>query len=350
MSLVIGLSVERDRLRAVGVSGVRVLWGMDVGLSDETPLGEVLPKFLGTLPVGRFARPRITIALGSAFAQSKRLGGLPPLGDERVLARTVSEHSSRFFLKNGVPLVTTSVRLDAGGRPWAAALQKNIVDTIVTACRESRVRLSGIVPAVDVALLETTALTPLGREAKEFAAAYGAAITSGALTWHAGPGGGPDAAPRWRVATAASSAIFALGIAVLTPGFAAHLVEHRAVAHLASIARPSRAAQRVARDNELVTHALEEVGTFDSGRRPVTVVMARLAVALPDSAALLALRIDSVGGSIVAIVPHAGALLTRLEHVRGLAAPEITGPVTREVAPGRDLERVTVRFRWTARP
>jgi hypothetical protein len=349
MSLVVGLSVERDRLRAVGVRGARVLWGQDLGVSDETPLAEALPTFLGTLPVGRFARPHITVALGPAFAQTKRLAGLPPLGDERMLARAVSEHAARFFLKNGVALVTTSVRLDADGRPWAAALQKHVVDTIVTACRASRVRLSGIVPAVDVARRETTELTALGREAHEFAAAYGAAITSGALIWRAVSSSKPDV-PRWRAAAAASSVVLALGAAALAPGLEAHLAEHQAVAHVAAVAGTSRAALRVARDNELVTRALQEVGAFDRGRRPITVLMAQLAAALPDSAALLALHIDSAGGSIVALAPRAGALLARLEHVSGLAAPEITGPVTREAARGRDLERVTVRFRWLARP
>jgi hypothetical protein len=49
----------------------------------------------------------------------------------------------------------------------------------------------------------------------------------------------------------------------------------------------------------------------------------------------------------VAFTPRAGALLTRLETVPGLAAPEITGPVTRETAGGHEVERVTVRFRWS---
>jgi hypothetical protein len=352
MSLVIGLVIERDRLRAVGVRGSRVCWGVDATIPDETSLGDALGLFLGQLPLGQFARPRVTVALSAAFAQTKRLSGLPALGDERVLARTVSEHATRFFLRNGVPLVTTSVRFDAKGQPWAAALQKNVVDTVVGACHGSRLRLFGIVPAIDVAKSDVPALASLGADAAQFAAAYGAAVTAGALTWRAGAAAAiaEHRAPPWRLATLAATAGLTLLIAVLAPGLGARVAEHRAIAHVAMIATSTRAAQLVTHDNELVTRALGTVAVFDRGRRPMTVFMASLAKALPDGAALLALHIDSAGGSVVALTPHASALVTSLDGAPGLAAPEITGPVTGETANGRKVERVTVRFRWGRRP
>jgi len=348
MSLTVGLAIERDRLRAVGVRGARVVWGVDASLTDATPLADALTGFLAQLPLGRFSRPRVTIALGATFAQTKRLAGLPPIGDERLLARIVSEHASRFFLKNGVPLVTTSVRLDEQGKPWGAALQKTVVDTIVSACRTSRLRLSGIVPAVDVAKTEVAALAPLGRDATQFAAAYGAAVTAGALAWRAGTTD-ETVAPRWRMIAITSAAGLAVLLAILAPGLGARAAEHHAIAHLATIAASTRTTQRVARDVGLVTEALGEVATFDRDRRPVTMLMAALAKALPDGAALLAFHVDSAGGSVVALVPRAASLLTRLESVPGLGAPEIVGPVTRETAGGNQVERVTIRFRWSAK-
>jgi hypothetical protein len=344
--LLIGLAVEHDRLRAVGVRGARVLWAMDAPVTDEARLAHALRTFLETLPRSRFTHPRVTVAIGPAFAQTKRLTGLPPITDDRLLARTVSEHAARFFLRNGAPLVTTSVRRDAKGQPWAAALQKPVVDTIVAACRTGRVRLVGIVPAADLAAPEPSVLAPLGVDARLFATAYGAAVAADALIWRAGQVA-EESAPRWRIAALAGAAILALALAIVSPGLASSVAEHRAIAHLASVAQSTRAAQRVAHDNELVTRALGEVAMFDRGRRPVTVLMSEIAKVLPDNSALLALHVDSAGGSVVALTPRAGALLTRLERVSGLAAPEITGPVTRETALGHDVERVTVRFRWT---
>jgi hypothetical protein len=345
VTVVIGLSVEHDHLRAVGVRGVRVVWGMESAVVRGTLLNDALAGFLTKLPLGRFGRPRLTVALAPAFAQTKLLAGVPPLSDVRALERAVSEHAARFFLKNGIPLVTTSVRRDAEGRVWGAALQKPVVDRIVTACRASRVRLAGIVPAADVSRGATDALTPLGAEAAQFGAAYGAAVLSDALTWRAGASA-PEDAPRWRLMLIAGGAALALIAAALAPALAWRVSEHRAVVHLARMARQSQSARRLAHDVELVTEALNEVGAFDSGRRPVTLLMASLAGGLPDGAALLALHVDSSGGSIVALAPRGGALLTRLERVSGVAAPEIIGPVTRETPGGREVERVTVRFRW----
>jgi hypothetical protein len=93
-----------------------------------------------------------------------------------------------------------------------------------------------------------------------------------------------------------------------------------------------------------VTAALDEVAAFDASRRPATTLLAELTRALPDGAAMVALRIDSAGGSLVAVAPRAPAVLMPLERVPGIRAPEIVGPVTREVLGGREVERVTVRF------
>jgi hypothetical protein len=349
VTLAVGMSVERDRLRAVGVRREHVLWGVDAELSDDTTLDASLNAFFVRLPVGRFARPKLTVALGSTYAQTKRLTGLPPLRDERALARTVSEHAARFFLRNGVPLVTTSVRLDAAGQPWGAALQRDVVETIVGACRANRLRLSGIVTAADVARPDVGALASLGHGASGFAAAYGAAVTPGALTWRANQLAETHT-PRWRMAAGGCALAISILLAALTPELSAHLAERRAIGHLSGVAGRNRVALRVARDNGLVTRALSEVGTFDRGRRPVTVLMAAIAHELPEGAALLALHIDSIGGSIVVLAPRAGALLGQLEHVSGLAAPEITGPVTRETAGGHEVEHATIRFKWTTQP
>ena len=139
----------------------------------------------------------------------------------------------------------------------------------------------------------------------------------------------------------------ALLLAVVAPAIGARVAEHRAIAHLAAIGPLSRSAERVARDNELVTHALGEVAVFDRGRRSATTMLAAMAKALPDGAVLLAFHLDSVGGSVVLLAPRAGVLLTRLEGVPAVTAPDIIGPVTRETVGGHEVERMTVRFRWS---
>ncbi len=398
MRMLVGVSLDRDRARAVGVTGDRVAWGVNAPIDPAAPLADALAAFLGQLPLPRWPRPRLTVALGSAFAQTKRLAGLPPLADERLLARAVDEHVGRFFLKNGIPLVTTSVRVDSPDVVWAAALDQPVVAAVESACRTTRVRLHGIVPVVDVvgrglalaasdsvtwresgpgsriswingrligvsrhsgsadpapAPIPVAALSALGDSAWRFAAAYGATQHLGqTLVWRSRVEAA-DAVPRWRLGVAGAAAALALCATLLVPALSARLAERRTIAHLGAVGPARQRALRIDRETDLVTRALGEVAAFDAGRRPVTLILGALARALPAQSAVVALHVDSLGGSVVALAPRAGAVLTALEHVPGVAAPEIVGPVTRELtgsdaAHQIDVERATMRFRWLA--
>jgi hypothetical protein len=404
----IGVAVDQTSVRAVGVRFGRVLWGLETPRPNNDTVDDALVACLGSRPgrrafIGGVLLPTVTVALGPAHAQTKRLVGLPPLADPRLLARTVREHVGRFFLKNGVPLVTTTVRSDGPDGAWAAAFEQPVVVSLRNACDRSRVALRAVVPAVDVlslglvALYNETLIWPdgdtavevawsagrltgvrraapvpgstqlhavpvpelasLGEGAWRFAAAYGAAIGSGPAASHTSevlayrPDGStrdvarPPASQR-RTITAAGAAMLALTAAALAPGVAAHRAERQATAQLAVLAPRETQALAVSRDLVLVTSALGQVAAFAASARVPTLLLRDLANALPTGAALLAMHLDSLGGSIVAIAPRAGAVVTPLDHIAWLASPEIIGPVTREKADGRDLERVTVRFRW----
>jgi hypothetical protein len=104
------------------------------------------------------------------------------------------------------------------------------------------------------------------------------------------------------------------------------------------------------RERELrrTTATLGEVAAFDGGRRSATLLLADLTRALPDSSAIAAIRVDTAGGTLVALTPRAATVLSGIERVPGIVAPEIPGPVTREAVRGRELERLTVRFRLDA--
>ncbi|MGH7649038.1 MAG: hypothetical protein ACREND_13040, partial [Gemmatimonadaceae bacterium] len=50
-------------------------------------------------------------------------------------------------------------------------------------------------------------------------------------------------------------------------------------------------------------------------------------------------------GNVVALAPHAAAVIDAVERMPGLTSPVIIGPVTKENVGGRNVERVTVQFR-----
>jgi hypothetical protein len=400
----IGVAIDRATVRAVGIRFGRVAWGLETPMLATDAIGDAVVACLASRPgrrswIARLLPPIVTVALGPAHAQTKRLVGLPPLADPRLLARAVHEHVGRFFLKNGVPLVTTSVRADGDHAAWAAAFEQPTVAAIAAACQRASLRLGTVVPAVDVlacglvGLYDETlvwpdgdtavavtwsggrlaavrrassdaqsahrpvpvpVLAPLGDHAWAFAVAYGAVAGPDALAYRADGATNHVAArpaSRRRVLIAATAASVALAAAALAPGLAARRMERRATARLVVLGPREGQARRVSRDLGLVTAALGEVASFEGSARVSTLLLHDLANALPPGAALLAIHMDSIGGSIVAVAPRAGAVVTPLDHVAWLASPEIVGPVTREQAGGKEVERVTVRFRWArARP
>jgi hypothetical protein len=178
-----------------------------------------------------------------------------------------------------------------------------------------------------------------------------------------------------------SVAGLALVAAVAAPGASAHWHAQQAERALVSLGPTTRAVALTERalaeaDDRLRAHA-----AFDARRRSAIELLEQLTHALPEGAALVALRMDSVGGTLMALTPRAGALVAALDTLPLLAAVEVLGPVTRErvtlappgasdaaMAPGmspgmsppgtpvvapavgaasvRELERVAVRFRW----
>jgi hypothetical protein len=192
------------------------------------------------------------------------------------------------------------------------------------------------------------ALRVFGAEAWRYADAYGAAVASAndmlahrpARTYGAAP------IPRWRPYLAGFAFLSVLAVAVMAPGVADQRSSTRAASQLRALSRQRSAAMAVESELLQVSGALNDVSTFDVGRRSMSLFMSALARALPVGSAIVAFRSDSAGGTLVALVPRAAVFIGKLESVPELSTPTIVGPVTREVAGGTEVERVTVRFQW----
>lgn len=394
--LTIGLGIGRDGVRAVALRGDRIAWALERARGDE-PLARTIEHVLADAPVARWPRPRVMAAVGPAHAQTKRLVGLPPVSDPSRLRDVVRESASRFFLRNGVPLVTTW-RPGVDGAPWGAAVEEPVVDAIESACRARHVKLLAIVPTVAVlgrvadeatgaerirwrdgelcvelafeagelvtvrrasdASSGTSESAPfatldrLGPGASRFADAFGAARARPevVLAWRSRRDSRARAAPGWRLAVAAIAMMVAGTAWLAAPGVAARFAERAAMARLTKLAPVRRDVAFAEREFAKLTAGLAEVAAFDRPRYPMTPLLADLARALPEESALVTLHLSRDAGNLVALTPRAAVVLTKLESVPGIEGAEITGPVTREVLAGNTLERVAVRFRMTAAP
>src|SRR5688500_4166046 len=86
----IGLGIGGDSVRAVVLSAGKIAWAAERSRGDE-PLTRTLERILADAPIVRWRRPRVIAAVGPAHAQTKRLVGLPPVGNQRSEERRVGE-------------------------------------------------------------------------------------------------------------------------------------------------------------------------------------------------------------------------------------------------------------------
>lgn len=396
MSVHVGIGITNGVVRAVAVRDGNVLWAAESSVDGRT-IEAAVDDLLTARRLRRWPRPTISAAVGPARAQLRRLSGLPPIIDASALTRLVSESTSRFFLRNGVPLVTTGVRRDRDGdsEGWGAAIEQPVIAALEAACRAHKLRLAAVLPTLaviphalhgdsltwddgevcahvtlsggrlasvrrtlpdaaapasehDAPRVAVPQLAALGADGWRFADAYGAAVASVRDPLAYRPARAASAAPisTRRLVAAGIACAVALASAILAPTLTARYVAAQATGALAALARQRRAAEGAESDLVHVSRALDEVAAFDSDRHPATLLVNDLARALPTGGALVTLRVDSAGGTLVALAPRAAALIERLEHVPGLATPTFVGPVTREVAASSEVERVAIRFSW----
>jgi hypothetical protein len=353
----LGISVEEGRVRAVALAKGRVVWAAEaeyVGLDD---LAAVLGRLAAERPRGiRSAR----VALGADIAQLKVVDAMPRLspGD---LAAHVALQPRRYFLTNGVPLVTDAVAHGrTNGRPntnghWPALLAaapEPLVEAVAAGVRAAGLTLECIAPAsalsAESALLAPVALAPLGDGGARYFSAFAAAASrdAGLLLM---PHALRRYAERARTNTARRWLIFAAASLVLAFGsrFGA-LARQGATAEreLAALHRTLEAALAARRDLDLTTQALTFLARQEAERPHRAALLARVTRALPDSAFLAALRLEADGrGTLVGYAPRAPDVAAALERVPGILHPALEGPVTREVVGPREWDRFTLRFR-----
>ena len=394
MSVRIGLGIGSDAVRAVCVRDSALLWAREVPLADGDSIEIATGRLLDTMTLPRWPRARVVVAVGPRHAQTKRLTGLPELRDPRALARVVSEGTSRFFLRNGVPLATSGVRRTGPGEGWATAIEEPVMCDVASVCRRRGLSLVGFVPTVavigraltgdrlvwedgDVAaeltlksgVLEqirriptgyesgaghvaTAPLASLGVDGWRYADAYGAAVTRTDDTTLLRPGvvaGSDVPVPGWRLTVASAALVATFGAATAAPGLAGARSARESRAEIAAAAPARGATARTENELRSVTTRLTELGAFAVDRRSATRFMAQLTEALPADVQLVTVRLDSAGGNLVALAARAAQVVTQLETLDDVDAPEVVGPVTREQVAGREKERVTVRFRWSRR-
>lgn len=339
----VGIAIEAGRVSAVALRGRRTVWAAEAPYDGA----EDLERALAALAAERPRRARIAaVGLGPDVARVKTLEGLPRL-PHMQLAAHVRLYSRRYFLQNGVPLVTDATPLDTKqtpGRAIAAAAPTPIIEAIARGLEAAGVECRTIVPFT---------LLKAGTASDPFAAARVVALARDAplallpdATRISRVAAGKRSLVRWAALAAASVAL------AVVVWFAAQIRDERAATHELERLTPAvEAAIAMRSDLDATTDALAILARVSAGRAHRARQLAELAHALPDSAFLVSLRLEPDGrGSLAGYAPSAAQVLARLERAGALAHPTFDGPVTREVVAGRERERFAIRFDAPARP
>ena len=391
MSTRIGLALGRDAVRAVVVRRHHVVWAVEAAVEPGAALADVVSALLDSAPVRPFARPSLSVAVGAYAAQLRLVAGLPDGLDPLTLTAVIRESAGSFFLKNGVPLVTTGIRLVGTGVALAGAIDGPCVELVRDICWSRRWQLGFIAPApvalingvldsafswtdggvvTDVGHADHTietirtraasatdpgaapqpvpALAALGEGAIRYADAYGAAVLEG-----------PEALARdaltagvWttreaRRRLAAPVLVLAMAIVAFTLSpLGASRAASRAQARLATVgANEWRAVESATQQLDRLSAMLTDVRGFSETRATATPVAGALAHVLPEGSTLLSLELSDDQGQIVVLTSSPAAILAAVQRLPGARSAELVGTVRRDASAAREAQRVTVRWR-----
>jgi hypothetical protein len=287
-------------------------------LDGNLPYASV--QLFGGIPRSKWQlQPSAVVIVGSHASKVKRLRGLPNVTNIRALESVVRENARQFFLWD-VPFVTTSLLRISEDEVIGGAIETSVVESITDACVAAGITLRAIRPESDERLMvrlqrENRASLPVSRR---------------------------------RAILAATVCAIALIVAAAAPGLIAQRMARRATREMTVLARAAQRAADVARDEQYAVVTLETVAAFERNRRPATLLLAALTDALPEESAVTMLRSDSSGVDLVVVSPRVAGVLGALDRVAGVVAPEIVGPISREVVGSHEMERASIHFTYDA--
>ncbi|MEP6733826.1 MAG: hypothetical protein ABJE10_24480 [bacterium] len=391
MSARIGLYVAADRFACVVMRGQRVVWHAErTRLADEA-LETTLDGFLKEPSGAPFPRPALFVALGPSLAQAKLLSGLPPIDSSSVVRQLIEQNPSRFFLTTYPTAVVAEPMRRAGGW-WAAVADASVVAAAHALCERRRWRFGGARPVAAVlnhALVSATGecvhwsdgvgcidvtygerglvatarveskayqsprLQPaldaaLGVDAWRYSAAYGAAEArkSAPLAFQLLREGTVQPHNVTRRIGSVTALLLGAFIMLAVPAMLAARVRRQNEHALIALTKASAGVAKERFAAERVAASLKEVRAFVGGRRLVTPLLASLSTQLPESTAVVSLRLDTLGGTLVTLSPLGTAIVPAVGETPGVDGLQLSAPITREQLGPLELQRIAVRFRF----
>lgn len=283
--------------------------------TEAHELAAALPALLGGAPPA-MRRGAVTATLARPLVQVRRLADLPPVRPRR-LPQLLEASASRYFRRNGVPLVVAAawVPTTEGRAALAAAVEAPLLEALATALAAT---------ALHPVTIHPRELPVLALEAPGRRAASRVALRRAARRWALG------AVVAWSLVAAAALGRLAL--------------ERRAVTReLARLAAPAAALATARQALHEATTMVDAVETTTQARGTLRRRLTAVVSALPDSAVLASLTLgDSGTGALTGWAPRASAVVAGLGRLPDAAPVRLDGQPGREVQWGREGERFSL--------
>lgn len=293
------LTVEWGRLRA-SLSGRAIgEWAAEAAFESPDDLATLIASLPRQAEFDRSVR-RAQVTLLAPLVQRRTLRDLPPV-PLRALRELIALQQERFFRRNGKPLVTIARWLPAPrGAPRvaeAAAIEALWLDAIGDGLRDAGLTLDRIsVKDTPLTLLPASETARRQRAMRRHLRVLGVAC---AICW-----------------------VAAVGLHVgrlLT-------ADRRLANELKALERPATALRAARRELTAAARILETVERTAAARGSEEALLRRIALALPDSAYLATVAIDSMGnGILTGAAREPSEFLARLDRDEFVPAARFEG-------------------------
>lgn len=340
----VGISVNAREVSALVLRRGHIEWSDRETLTRDVDAATAVRHVLERLPKGRSLRSRVGLTVGVPWSRVRGLEGLPPHASVDALTAAVREQVSTFFVLGGAPIVSGVVQYEDGTAD-GAALDRTLVDQVVGAAGAVGVRILVVGPVRHEDRSTDTS--------HEFADARAAALLTSRSPFACRPG----LLPRRRFAPSAvigtvCAIVAAAGLvaATFTPTLRLLAEDAGMSRRLSALSGIEREANTALTQVRVLTQELSRVEAFRAGRRCMSCLLQHLGESIPDSAAIVSMHIDSLGGTLVVVGPQVLDVLPALSEIPRVRNPRVTGSVTHEVMNDRPLERAAFRFQFPGHP
>ncbi len=330
------LAIAPDRVAMALAVKDAVIREEDRELADHGSLGSVARDLVDRVVATNSGRTDVDLLVCKPLASRKVLFGVAPTSRAEEVRSRLREAPHAFFLgDDGAIVAGEPVARD--DEWWATAIDRELLESLMHACEGLSIDRCRVI--VLDGPLDAEALVGAARDA-----ASRPVIDALALD----PLAGLRLARglRQRLWLLAATLLLGLGASAIGPALLHAAFARREARELASLQETVNATHAWARN--AAAQRLDDgarLAALDARAPLRTPLVGSLGSALPDSAVVMSLALDSTSGTMVVLAPPGTEVLRAVSTVPTILEPRLSGSVTRERLGERDVTRTTIAFR-----